>query len=516
MKAKKNRRLLQAAAGAGALAMVLSGCAEGVTTAEQTGGDGGGGGDLVIGVSTDINSLNPWTATQYQSVDVLTNIYGSLVEFDKELVPGPGLAESWEVSEDGLTVTFQLRQDVTFSDGSEFDVEDVIASYEAIQNPDTAAVSAANLASIEAMEAVDSHTLELTLSQPDAALFSKLASLGTAILPSDVDLSQIEDNPIGTGGFTLQDRSPNQSVTLAANPDYWYGEPQVDTIEFRVIPDQSAIVSALQAGNVQMAVFDDATVASTVGGDITVEETTRLDFHVLQLNSEREPLNDVNVRLAISCAIDRQGVLDSAAMGEGEITGPITSPNFKSDPADRPCPERDVEQAKQYLADAGLEDGVTLSMIAMQDGYSTAIAEAQTIQSQLEEVGITVELEPLESGAYVDRWVAADFDMAVALNGASADPDATYGRYFTSSGNLNSVAAFSSDELDALFLEGRAETDEAARKEIYAEISGYLEENAPWIWLFTGYNYTAMAPQVQGFEPLVSGSLLGLRDVSIG
>ena len=317
MKANRNRRLLQVAAGAGALAFALSGCAEGVTTSEQTGGDGESGGNLVIGVSTDINSLNPWTATQYQSVDVLTNIYGSLVEFDKDLVPGPGLAESWEVSEDGLTVTFKLRQGVTFSDGSEFDVEDVIASYEAIQNPDTAAVSAANLASIEQMEAVDSHTLKLTLAQPDAALFSKLASLGTAILPSDVDLAQVEDNPVGTGGFTLQDRAPNQSVTLAANPEYWYGEPQVDTIEFRVIPDQSAIVSALQAGNVQMAVFDDATVASTIGGDIVVEETTRLDFHVLQLNSGREPLDDLNVRLAISCAIDRQGVLDSAAMGEG-------------------------------------------------------------------------------------------------------------------------------------------------------------------------------------------------------
>ncbi|MGO1393263.1 ABC transporter substrate-binding protein, partial [Agrococcus casei] len=141
---------------------------------------------------------------------------------------------------------------------------------------------------------------------------------------------------------------------------------------------------------------------------------------------------------------------------------------------------------------------------------------AQTIQSQLAEAGIEVELEPLESGTYVDRWIATDFDMAVALNGASADPDATYGRYFTSTGNLNDVAAFSTDELDALFLEGRSESDPEARKEIYAEISGYLEDQAPWIWLFTGYNYTAMAPQVQGFEPLVSGSLLGLRDASIG
>lgn len=516
MKAKRQRRLPKLVAAIGVSALALTGCAEGVTTDEQTGGDGAAEQNLVIGVTTDINSLNPWTATQYQAVDVLTQMYGSLVEFDAELNPGPGLAESWEVSEDGLTVTFKLREGVTFSDGSEFDAEDVIASYETIQDPETAAVSAANLASIDAMEATDPHTLEMTLTQPDAALFSKLSSLGTAIMPSDVDVADVENNPVGTGGFTLQDRSPNQSVTLAANPDYWYGAPALETIEFRVIPDQSAVVSALQAGNVQMAVFDDATVASTVGGEITVEETARLDMHVLQLNSEREPMNDVNVRLAISCAIDREGVLESAAMGEGEVIGPITSPSFKSDPADRPCPERDVEQAKQYLADAGYEDGLSLKMIAMQDGYSTAIAEAQTIQSQLAEAGIEVELEPLESGTYVDRWIATDFDMAVALNGASADPDATYGRYFTSAGNLNDVAAFSTDELDALFLEGRSESDPEARKEIYAEISGYLEDQAPWIWLFTGYNYTAMAPQVQGFEPLVSGSLLGLRDASIG
>jgi peptide/nickel transport system substrate-binding protein len=157
---------------------------------------------------------------------------------------------------------------------------------------------------------------------------------------------------------------------------------------------------------------------------------------------------------------------------------------------------------------------VTIDAIVNQSGYATSVAEAQNLAAQLAEANITLNLEVLESGAYVDRWVAGDFDAAVALNGGRPDPDGAYSRYFTSTGNLNKVAAYSSPELDALFAEGRAASDQGEREDIYAQISEDLEDNAPWIWLFTGFNYTAMNG-VTGFVPLANGSLQFLRTASL-
>jgi peptide/nickel transport system substrate-binding protein len=490
--------------------ILLAGC----SPASSNTDDDASGGALVVGVTTDVDTLLPWSATQFQAINVLQNTYGTLTEFDADLKVVPGLAESWDIAEDGLSVVFHLRDGVVFSDGSEFDADDVVSSYDTIRNPESASISAANFAAVESIAATDPQTVTMTLKAPDAALPSKLAPITTAILPSDADLAALETAPVGTGAFIFENRKANESLTLAANPDYWGGEPKLSTVEFRVIPDEAAIVSALQSGNVQMAVFDDALVADTIGAPVTVEETPQLSYHALQLNARDAALSDVNVRLAISCAIDRQEVLDTAALGEGEITGPITSPAFHSDPDARPCPEADADKAKKYLQAAGVDD-LTLTAIVMQGGYSTAVAEAENIQAQLAKVGITLELEVLESGAYVDRWVAGDFQLAVALNGGQPDPDASYGRYFTSTGNLNAVAGYSSATLDELFATGRASTDADERTKIYGDIASELEDQAAWVWLFTSFNYTAIAEGVDGFIPMANGSMQFLRDVTV-
>ena len=496
------------------LALVLSGCS--APASEPSPSEGAAGGDLVIGVTSDPDTLFPWKATQFQAVNVLQNLYGTLTEFDENLEVVPGLAESWDVSEDGLTVTLNLRQGVTFADGSTFGSEDVKYSLDAIALEATAAVARSSLASVTAVEATDESTVTLTLSAPDAALPANLAVINMAMLSSDDTEEGLNTTPNGTGPFVLEDRTPSQSLTLAKNDDYWGDAALLDTVEFRVIPDESSIVSAMQSGNVQLAVFDDPLVAQTAeGANVEVATTPQLSYHALQLNATRGDLGDVNVRLAIQCAIDRQEVLDTAALGEGEVTGPITSPAYKSDPDARPCPERDLDKAAEYLEKAGKEDGVTIQTIVSQGEYATSVNEAQNLKAQLADADITLEIEVLESGAYVDRWIAGDFDAAVALNGGRPDPDGMYGRYFTSTGNLNKVAGYSSPELDALFAEGRQTADADERKDIYAQVSENLEENAPWIWLFTSYTYTATASTVDGFVPMVNGSLQYLRTTSI-
>lgn len=498
-------------------ALTLAACSDANTNGSNDGSEPGSadpqpGGDLVIGVTSDPDTLYPWRATQFQAVHVLGNIYGTLTELNENLEVVPGLAESWDVSDDGLTVTFHLRPDVTFADGSTFGSEDVVHSLESILDEDTAAVASSTLARVDSVTAPDETTVELALNSPDASLFANLATVNLAILSSEDTEEALNTTPNGTGPFTFAERVPNQSVTLARNDAYW-GEPALlDTVEFRVIPDESSIVSSLQAGNVQMAIFDDPLVADTATSpDVTVTKTPQLSYHVLQLNARHGALTDLNVRLAIQCGIDRQELLDTAALGEGEITGPITSPAYRSDPNARPCPERDVERAKEYLAAADVEKPVVIETIVSQGEYATSVNEAQNLKAQLEEVGIELALEPLESGAFVDRWVAADFDAAVALNGGRPEPDGMYGRYFTSDGNLNEVAGYSSPELDDLFAQGLQTTDEAERKEIYDQVAQHLEDNAVWIWLFTSYTYTVADKSLTGFVPMTNGSLQYLR-----
>ncbi|QFY10859.1 ABC transporter substrate-binding protein [Nonomuraea phyllanthi] len=505
---------------AAALSLALTACSSSSSPSGSAAtGDGGGDGGktIVVGVTSDPDTLFPWKATQFQAVNVLQNLYGTLTEFDKDLNVVPGLAESWQTSDDGKKLTLKLRQGVTFADGSTFGSEDVKWSLDKIMDEKTAAVARASLSSVKSVKAPDANTVVLELNGPDAALPANLATVNMAMLSSDDTEDKLNATPNGTGPFTLKNRVPSQSITLARNDAYWGDKAKAAAVEFRVIPDESSIVSAMQSGNVQLSVFDDPLVAQTAeaGGTITVAKTPQLSYHVLQLNATHGDLKDVNVRLAIQCAIDRKQVLDTAALGEGEVTGPITAPAFKSDPNNRPCPTRDLAKAADYLAKAGKASGVTVKTIVSQGEYATSVNEAQNLKAQLAEAKINLDLEVLESGAYVDRWVAADFDAAVALNGGRPDPDGSYGRYFTSDGNLNKVAGYSSPELDKLFAEGKATTDQAARKGIYDQVSTLLEQNAPWIWLFSGYTYTATTAGVQGFVPMASGSLQFLRTTSV-
>jgi peptide/nickel transport system substrate-binding protein len=268
------------------------------------------------------------------------------------------------------------------------------------------------------------------------------------------------------------------------------------------------MVSALRSGAVDMAVFDNAVTAKTAAaGNVTVSTVDQLSYHVLQLRADAPALKDVHARLAISCAIDRKQVLDTAALGAGKVTGPITSPAYRSDPDSRPCPSRDVAKARDHLAKAGKPGGFSIDMITSQGLYSTAVNEAQNIQAQLKEVGIEVKLETLDSNAYVQRWLAGDFDSAIALNGGSTDPGTMYGRYFTSTGSFNKVAGYRSASLDKLFAEGRATTDQAERKAIYAKVGQELEDNAAWVWTYTGTLHIAANNGVKGFEPRTNGDL---------
>lgn len=511
--APRSRRLRPAAALL-AVSLLAGACSSGDPGSSPA--SGASGGNLVIGITSDPDTLFPWKATQFQAVNVLGLLYSTLTELDTKLEVAPGIAEKWEYGDGAKTLTLTLRKGVKFADGSDLTSADVKYSLETIKAEATAAVAAATLASVEKVEAPDPAMVKLTLSAPDAGLLAGFATVNLAILKNGSKEADLTTKANGSGPFTLGERTPNQSLKLQANKDFYGGAPKLASAEFRIIPDETSVVAALQSGDVQLATLDDPLVAKTAeGSGLAVAKTQQLSYHALQLKANAPPLNDVNVRLAIACGIDRQQVVDTAAVGAGEVTGPITSPAYKSDPAARPCPTRDVAKAKAYLAKSKHAGGVKLKTIVSQGEYATSVNEAQNLKAQLAEVGITLDIETLESGAFVDRWVAADFQAAVALNGGRPDPDTMYGRYFTSKGNLNKVAGYSSPTLDALFAKGKASTDPAERKQVYTDISRELEDLAVWVWLFNGFTYTVTTKAVSGYTPMATGSLQFLRETSV-
>jgi peptide/nickel transport system substrate-binding protein len=483
----------------------------------ESGESGESGGTLVIGRTGDIDNLDPHVATAFQTIDALELVYDSLTELDAELEVVPALATDWSYNDDGTELTFNLRDGVTFHDGSAFDSADVAASLERILDEETGAVASTNLLSISEIAAPDDLTVVLTLAQPDATLPAALSRVNIAIMPSEaIESGTVGTEPIGTGPFSFVRWQQGQQVELDAFDDYWGDGPFVDGVTIRVVPDEQSMFAALQAGEVHLGVMSNPAVIEQVSDPLVVERTTAMGYFPFFLNSSREPLDSKEVRQAISCAIDRQQLIDTALLGEGVPTGPFVEGIFASDPYDGlPCDGPDPDLARQLLADAGHEDGFSIETIVITGENETPINVGQSLQAQLAEIGVDLDLQQLETNVYVDRWLEADFDSALSENGAGPDPHHTYARYFTSAGRFQNVAGLSSPELDELFAEGQATTDPEARVPIYNEISRILLEESPWVWLYQGNRYQVTVPGLDGFVPHPTGSLKSLRDVTL-
>ncbi|MBI3734141.1 MAG: ABC transporter substrate-binding protein [Chloroflexi bacterium] len=476
------------------------------------------GGTLIAARAADAKGLDPHKQTAFSSFRMLELIYDPLLALDKDLKVVPNLAESWTWSADSKALTMNLRKNVKFHNGDPMTSEDVKFSFERILDEKTAAAGRSFFTDIDTIETPDANTVVFKLKRPNGAITAAMTNPNSAILSkrlvnSGADPARIA---IGTGAFKLVNWEPDKIFKVVANRDFWIpGLPRLDGIEFRTIPDESSILAGLRARTIDWALINDPRAAiragAGAGSGLTVMRSPALAYHVLQLNAGRPVFADARVRQAVSCAIDRQEVLDTASLGEGEVTGPATPPFYRVSLNDLSCYKKDVEKAKKLLADAG-NPVVKFKVIAASDEPPTAVAEAQNIQAQLKKIGVEVEIETLELGVYVKRWLDADFDAAVALNGGNPDPDIMFFRYWHSTGNLNKVAAYKNAAIDKLLEDGRTTADPVKRKEIYASVQKSLTEAAPWVWLYVGYEYRIMQPSVKGFTALSNGSLIYLRE----
>lgn len=466
----------------------------------------------------DATGLDPHKQTAFSSLRLLELVYEPLVRLGTDLSVVPAIADSWEFSADGLTLTFKLNPNAKFSDGQPVTSEDVRASFTRLLDEATAAAARSNFLSIASIDTPDATTVVFHLSQADAPLLVAMATINAAIVPaSAIAAGTIETAALGSGPFKLDSWDPNSKEVLSANAEWAGGKVAVDGITISVLPDETAILASLRAGQTDFALLNDPLVATLVPNEpnLQLNPIPGLAYNVLQLNPARQPMDDLKVRQAISCAVNRQEVLDSALVGEGKVTGPLTMPAYASDPNTLFCYTQDVAKAKALMAESGSPDGFTAKVIAATGEPPVASSEAQVLQAQLAEIGVKLEIEMLELNVYIDRWLAGDFDMAVAQNGGRPDPYPMYNRYFTKDGNLQKVSNFVDDELDSLLQQGRTETDVAKRKVIFQNFEARLAELSPWIWLSTSNTYTAQLKTVHGFEPSPTGSLFALSKVTI-
>ena len=467
--------------------------------------------------SQDATGLDPHKQTAFSSLRLLELIYEPLVRLDAELNVVPAIATSWEFAPDAKTLTFMLDPNAKFSNGAQVTSADVKASFERLLNEETAAAARSNFLSIESIDTPDDVTVTFHLTTADVPILVAMATINAAILPaSEITAGTVGTTALGSGPFKLDSWEPNAKEVLSPNADWAGGTVGVDGITISVLPDETAILASLRAGQTDFALLNDPLVATLVPmeSNLVLNRVGQLSYNVLQLNPSRPPMDNLKVRQAMSCAIDRQAIIDAALAGEGKVTGPLTMPAFAQDPSSLFCYTQDLDKAKALMAEAGV-DGFTAKVIAATGEPPVAASEAQVLQSQLAEIGIKLEIEMMELNVYVDTWLAGNFDMAVAQNGGRPDPYPMYNRYFTKEGNLVKVSNFTDDELDSLMKQGQAETDPAKRVEIFHSFESRLAELSPWLWLSTGYNYTAQLKTVSGFEPSPTGTLFGLTKVTV-
>lgn len=491
-----------------ALALVLAGCSAGGGAKTSAAPSAPGSGKLVFGITADPTQMVPWTSTTTQSGQVLSQIYTPLLSVNEQSEPAAGIASLPVVSDNGLKYTFTLKKNVRFSDGQALTSKDVKYTFDTIMQPSSNASSASFFASVASVEAPTPDQVVVNMKHADASFPAGLTGSSTGIVPDGATASQLQTKPDGAGPYQLVSRTHNVSLTLRANKYFYGGTPGVKTLVFRVIPDAQAMVSSLKTGSVDAAIFDDPVTAKTATAPTLVTKTVgSLQYHVIQLRAASPVLSNVNTRLAIQCAVSRQDVLKTAALGAGDITGPITSPQFRSDPMAQPCPTQDIAKAKEYLKKAGQPDGFTLNLMTSQGLYSDAVDEAQTVQAELAKIGIKVNVETLDSNTYVQKWLSGDFEAAMAMNAGFSDPNTMYARYFTSTGSFNKVAGYKSAALDKLFAEGIATTDLSQRKSIYTQISDQLVDNAVWVWLFTPREFIVLNKNVGNFDARTDANL---------
>jgi peptide/nickel transport system substrate-binding protein len=475
--------------------------------ARQAEGSPQPGGTLRIGTSQDVRTLDPHTTTGSADKPVF-NVFNALTRGGENGDVLPELAESWEVSDNGLTYTFSLRPGVLFHNGRELVADDVIFSYNRVLDEALGSRYRGQLTGIEAMEAVDDHTLQITLNAPFTPFLVYLQDV--RIVPEEA-ADELGTNPIGTGPWRFGEWMPNDHLTLVKNPDYWEeGLPYLDELTYQVVRDQQSGVIAFETGNLDMVLSDVLSSSDILefqeNPDVTlIAPPVEASYDVILFDNAHPPTDDVRVRRAIAHAFNRDIISEVVYDGLFPPAYTLFPPEHWAYNPDLTQPAYDLEAAAALFEEAGV---TSLSFITWAvDPQLRQIAEI--LQQELAQIGVQLEVRPVETAQLIEQVYPTDRTYEIANTGylREIDPDGWL-KYFYAPNETN----YSNPELEEVLIAARSEQDQAARKELYDQAQEIILEDVPKLFLCFKYTWSATQPNVAGVSVPYKGDEPYLRE----
>jgi len=454
--------------------------------------------DALAVVRTNIGSepdnLHPWLSAASDTEAIFHNVFEGLVLFDETGAIVPGLAEDWEISEDGLTYTFYLRDDVTFHNGKEMTADDVIYTFEALSGLNGGDPLSSKFTSITSIEAEDDYTVVLTLEEANSAF---LQYTRIAVLPEGYE--EQSSSPVGTGPFVFSEYVPGQKVVLEKNEDYYEESrmPQIDKAEIYIMTDDSAVLNAMQAGQLDIAhVYSDN--AEYINGDFEIISAPQNMVQLFAMNNSVEPFDDIRVRQAFEYVIDKQMIIDVVFAGYAtEIYSnfsPVMSVYYNDELTE--CYQPDVEKAKELMEEAGYEDGFEI-IIKVPSNYPRHVDTAQVIAEQLKQINVSAKLELVEWATWLEEvYSGADYETTIVGLTGKLDPNDILGRYVSDYGK--NFFKYENEAYDELMEEALTASEEE-RVEIYKECQKILTEDAAAVWISDPHQTVVVRSDLKGY-----------------
>ena len=483
------------------LMTVLCACKDGTNNESSSGNSSSGtptmGGSIVVGITQDLDSLDPHVAVAAGTDEVLFNVFEGLVKPDKNGNFVEAVAKSYVISEDAMTYTFTLRDNVKFHNGDIVTVDDVVYSLKRcaglleVQDPNVLVESA--LSVIADVVAVDEKTVQLQLSVANTELIPYLTC---AIIPYDYDAQAI--SPVGTGPFRFVSYSPLESFVVEKFEEY-YGTPAyLDKVTFKIYANTDAAFLELMANKIDVFPYLTNEQATLLEGKYAIATGSMNLVQALFLNNKTAPFDDVRVRQAFCYAINRQEILDMLSGGRGTMIYTNMLPGVeKYYETNVETYDYNVEQAKKLLKEAGYENGLSIT-ITVPSNYQYHMDTAQVIVEQLKKVGITATIEPIEWASWLsDVYSARDYQATVIGLDSNLAPSDILKRYVSSASN--NFVNYENKEFDEVFALAVGTVNEDEKVTYYKQLQRLLATEAASVYLQDPALLTAVNKELGGY-----------------
>lgn len=466
---------------------------------------------LRIGLGADPDMLDPHLARTYYGRFVFAAMCDRLVDVDENLKVVPGLATDWKWSEDGKTLTMNLRQGVTFQDGETFDADAVKFNIDrALTLPGSLRKS--EISSIESVEVASPSQVIFHLKTADAALLSQLTDRAGAMLaPKAAAKPDFATHPVCSGPYQFVSRVQQDRIVLKRFENYWNKAAyHFDKVVFLPIPDASVRLANLRSGDLDLTEGIAASDVKTVEADskLALAKTTGLGYQGITFNianGKVDPANpfakDARVREAFSLAIDRDALNQVAFEGvytpANQAFSPVSPYHVKL-----PIAPRDVEKARALLAAAGVKTPVNVTLLVTNNPTSQQVG--QVIQAMVSEAGFNVNLQMSEFASLLDRQQRGDYQLSLSGWSGRPDPDGSIFSFINSKGTLND-GRYSNPQVDSWLTEARQTNDQATRQALYDKVVKQLQTDVPIAYLYFEPRIFGMNKKLQGFKAWPDG-----------